>query len=141
MNTVKEGLLFVTDFKQDLSQHMDIYWIDHLLNHTQSLQITSDKYAMALHFNRIPTQINNLFIKTRIVQSNVLQYYATFKVRKFESLFCKINIFLYKKYLLHWIAGRASILCKYIMYIFFQFLEWLLQFLFYFIQLLVVKIF
>ena len=45
MNTVKEGLLFVTDFKQDLSQHMDIYWIDHLLNHKQSLQITSDKYA------------------------------------------------------------------------------------------------
>ena len=60
-----------------------------------------------------------------------LRYYATFKVRKSESLFYKINTFLPKKYLLHWIADRENIICKYIAYIFFQFWVRLLRFLFY----------
>ena len=50
-----------------------------------------------------------------------LRYYATFKVRKFESLFYKTNTCLKKNYHLHWIAGRANILRKYIVYIFFNF--------------------
>ena len=44
-----------------------------------------------------------------------------FKVRKFESLFYKINTCLQKNNHLHWIAGRANILSKYIIYIFFNF--------------------
>ena len=35
-----------------------------------------------------------------------LRYYATFKVRKFESLFYKINTFLQKNYHLGWIAKK-----------------------------------
>ena len=49
-----------------------------------------------------------------------------------------------KNYYLHGIGGKASIVCKYIIYIFFQFWEWLLvSFLCFFqkLQLLVVKIF
>ena len=49
-----------------------------------------------------------------------LRYYAAFKVRKFKLLFYKINTFLQKKALVRWIAGRANILCKYIIYIFFS---------------------
>ena len=47
-----------------------------------------------------------------------LRYYATFKVRKFEPLFYKINTCLQKNYHLHWIAGRATMLCQYLIYIF-----------------------
>ena len=47
-----------------------------------------------------------------------LRYYATFKVRKSELLFYKINIFFAKSYHLHWIAGRANILSKYIFFSF-----------------------
>ena len=50
-----------------------------------------------------------------------LRYYVTFKVRKCESFFYKINTCLQKNYHLHWIAGRANILSKYIIYIFFSF--------------------
>ena len=52
----------------------------------------------------------------------MLRYYATFKVRKFESFSCKINN-VCKKHCNHlrWIAGRANILGKYIEYIFFSF--------------------
>ena len=48
-----------------------------------------------------------------------LRYYTTFKVKKLESLFYKINTFA-KNYRLHWIAGRTNILSKYIIYIFFS---------------------
>ena len=47
-----------------------------------------------------------------------LRYYATFKVTKFEPLFYKINTCLQKNYHLHWIAGRATLLCQYLIYIF-----------------------
>ena len=47
-----------------------------------------------------------------------LRYYATFKVTKFEPLFYKINTCLQKNYHLHWIAGRATMLCQYLIYIF-----------------------
>ena len=50
-----------------------------------------------------------------------LRYYATFKERKFESLFYKINTCLQKNYHLHWIVDRANIFSKYIIYIFFNF--------------------
>ena len=53
-----------------------------------------------------------------------LRYYVTFKVRKCESFFYKINTCLQKNYHLHWIAGRANIVSKYI--IIFQFWVWLL---------------
>ena len=53
--------------------------------------------------------------------TNELRYYATFKVRKFESLFYKLNTSLQKNYYLHWIAGRANIRCKYLIFVFFQF--------------------
>ena len=46
---------------------------------------------------------------------------ATFKVRKPELLLRKINTCLQKNYHLHWLAGRADILRKYIIYIFFNF--------------------
>ena len=46
-----------------------------------------------------------------------LRYYATFKVRQLASLFYKINTYL------HWIAGRANILSKYIIHIFFNFVR------------------
>ena len=49
----------------------------------------------------------------------VLRYYATFKVRKFEWLFYKINTCMQKTTTC--IAGRADILSKYILHIFFQF--------------------
>ena len=52
---------------------------------------------------------------------NSLRYYATFKVRKFESLFYKINTFFQKNCHLHQTAGRVNILCKYIICIFFSF--------------------
>ena len=54
-----------------------------------------------------------IFIK--IVVSFPLRYYATFKVRKFESLFYKINTFLQKITTCTGLqAGR--IICKYITY-------------------------
>ena len=53
--------------------------------------------------------------------SSLIGYYATFKVRKLKSLFYKINTCLQINNHLHWIAGRASILSKYIAYIFFNF--------------------
>ena len=49
------------------------------------------------------------------------RYYTTFKVRKFESLFYKINTCLQKNYHLHCISGRANILKKDIIYAFFNF--------------------
>ena len=49
-----------------------------------------------------------------------LRYYnATFKVRKFESLFYKINTCLQKT--ATWIADRTNILCEYSMIFFFIF--------------------
>ena len=49
-----------------------------------------------------------------------LRYYnATFKVRKFESLFYKINTCLQKT--ATWIADRTNILCEYSMIFFFNF--------------------
>ena len=72
------------------------------------------------HFNDLKL---NLKLKVR--------YYATFKVRKLESLFYKINRFLKKKLpLALGIADRANIICKYIIYIFFQFWAWLLMLVF-----------
>ena len=72
-----------------------------------------------------------------------LRYYASFKVRTFESLFYKIKIFLSKNYHLHWIAGKAYILYKYIMHIFFSIwgVAFAVPFLYHFqkLQLLVVK--
>ena len=53
-------------------------------------------------------------------QNKVLRYYVTFEVRKFESLIYKILHIFTKKYHLHWIAGRANIICKYIIYILFH---------------------
>ena len=47
------------------------------------------------------------------------RYYATFKVRKCESLFYKINTFF--NYHFHWIASRANVLSKYVIYIFYNF--------------------
>ena len=47
-----------------------------------------------------------------------LRYYAPFKVRKFESLFYKNQYVFPKNYHLHWTAGRANILCKYLIYFF-----------------------
>ena len=40
---------------------------------------------------------------------------------KIESLLYKINTCLQKNYHLHWIGGRANIISKYIIYIFFNF--------------------
>ena len=39
-----------------------------------------------------------------------------------------------KNYHLYWIAGRANILCKYLIYMFFQFWAWLLRFFFCFFR-------
>ena len=50
-----------------------------------------------------------------------LRYCGTLKERKFESLFYKINTCLEKNYHLYWIVRRATILSKYITYIFFNF--------------------
>ena len=50
-----------------------------------------------------------------------VRYHATFKARKFKSLFYNINIFLQKNYNMHWIAGRANIPCRCTIYIYFQF--------------------
>ena len=58
--------------------------------------------------------------------------YATFKARKFESLFLFWKIITYlQNYHLHWIVGRTNILCKYSTNMFFQFQMWLLRFFFY----------
>ena len=67
--------------------------------------------------------------KTGLIGKKRLRYYATFRVRKFDLLFYKINTFE-KNYHLHWIAGKANILSKNLKYIYFQFWEWLLRFLF-----------
>ena len=55
---------------------------------------------------------------------------------KWENLsLCSTKLIHFcKNYHLHWIAGRANILCKYIIYIFFQFSACLLRFLFYVIS-------
>ena len=45
-----------------------------------------------------------------------------------NSLLNKINTFLQKNYHFHQIAGRANILCKYLIHIFFQFWVWFLWF-------------
>ena len=76
------------------------------------------------------------FCKFELVQvSNFrLRYYATFKVRKCESLLCKINTCFRKNYQLHWIAGRVNILSKGIIYIIFQFWRWLLWLFFWYLQ-------
>ena len=63
----------------------------------------------------------DLRIKRICSSQQEFRYYATFKVRKFESLSYKINTCLQKNYHLHWIAGRGNILSKYIIYIFFSF--------------------
>ena len=47
--------------------------------------------------------IKQLFLTT---VNNHLRYNATFKVKKFESLFYKINTFLQKNYHLGWIAKK-----------------------------------
>ena len=77
--------------------------------------------------------LKRLIYLVQFVYKNIsLRYYATFKVRKFKSLFCKINTFLQKNYLLHWTAGRVNILCKYVIYIyFFQFRRGFRGFFFY----------
>ena len=83
------------------------------------------------------------FYMMRTLVFNEIRYYATFKVRKFESLFYKINIFT-KNYHLHWAAGRANILSNYIIYIFSTLgVAFAVPFWCYFqkLQLLVVKIF
>ena len=54
----------------------------------------------------------------RLLRIRHLSYYATFKVRNFDLLFCKINTCYQKNQHFHWIAGRANILCKYLIYIF-----------------------
>ena len=61
-----------------------------------------------------------LEVAVAVIRMLKWRYYATFKVRKIESLFSKINRFA-KNCHLHWIAGRANILNKYIIYIFFNF--------------------
>ena len=68
-----------------------------------------------------------------------LRYYATFKVRKFESFFYKINTCLQKT--ITWIITIANILCKYLIYIFFQFWTWLFRSFYYDskLQVLVIK--
>ena len=57
----------------------------------------------------------------KFLESPALRYHATFKVRKFDLFFYKINTFLQKDYHLHWIAARANILCKYVIYLFSNF--------------------
>ena len=53
--------------------------------------------------NNIPYRKLSLNCKqhSKIRKENVLRYYASFKVRKIESLFYKINIFWQKDYQLH----------------------------------------
>ena len=60
--------------------------------------------------NNIPYRKLSLNCKqhSKIRKENVLRYYASFKVRKIESLFYKINIFWQKDYQLHWIAGSSA---------------------------------
>ena len=63
-----------------------------------------------------------------------LRYYATFKSEKNWVAFLQ-NCYIFAKYYhLHWVTSIANILCKYIIYIFFQFCAWLLWFLFYVIS-------
>ena len=67
----------------------------------------------------------SIFFNECWIATTNLRYYAPFKVRKFESLFYRINTFFAKKYHLHWRADRAYIICKYTTHIFFQFWAWL----------------
>ena len=60
-----------------------------------------------------------------------LRYYANFKERKLSHCSTKFYKIFAKNYHLHWIADRANILCKYIIYLFFQFWPRLLWLLFY----------
>ena len=79
-------------------------------------------------------------ISSLISSLTSLKYYATFKVKNFESFFYNINTCLHNYQ--HWIAGRANILSIYITYIFFNFgVAFAVYFLCYFqkLQLLVVK--
>ena len=80
---------------------------------------------------------HNKWSLLKIDKQNVmfsLRYYATFKVRKFESLFCKTNAFLQKTATCIELQAKANILCKYMIYTFFQLWAWLLRFLFHVIS-------
>ena len=66
----------------------------------------------------------NRFISYGMSNIN-LGYYATFKVRKFESYSYKINTFLQRTTVCIWLQADKNILCKYIIYIFFQFWAWI----------------
>ena len=73
-----------------------------------------------------------------------LKYSATFRVRKFESLFHEINRCLQKTTTYIGLLAEQNILCKYLIHIFFQFWAWLflaVPFLCYFqkLQLLLIK--
>ena len=59
-------------------------------------------------------------VRKNISRLNPLKYYATFKVRKFESLFYTINTCL-QKLPLALDCGQGNIFSKYIIYIFFNF--------------------
>ena len=79
-------------------------------------------------------------ISSLISSLTSLKYYATFKVKKFESFFYNINTCLHNYQ--HWIAGRTNILSKDILYIFSILgVAFTIPFLCYFrkLQLLVVK--
>ena len=71
--------------------------------------------------SNLPTNCLSVFHHFVKLALKGLRYYAPFKVRKFESLFYKINTCLQKNYHLHLIVGRTNILGKYIIYIFLNF--------------------
>ena len=96
-----------------LSQIFDISYPSH--NLTYFINNVSHKEMLLI------IEIVNFATESLGIQNRLLRYYATFKVRKSESLFYKMFYMLAKNYYFHWIAGRANILSKYIIYIFSSF--------------------
>ena len=90
---------------------------------------------------RLRTLIRTLGLKTlkRTILLETLKYYATFKIRRFESFFYKMNIVLQKTITCIGLQAQqifsVNILSKFsVIRIFFQFLAWLLRFFFYVIS-------
>ena len=72
------------------------------------------KYIYYLERNSVTIARQIDYVFKQLWDKVILRYYATFKVRKFESLFYKINTCLQK-------TTTYNILSKYIIYIFFNF--------------------
>ena len=102
--------------RKDISYKMIKNWGKYRLqNIFVEINLGCLKWSLLALINCKNHFVTHLETITKVIDK--FRYYATLRVRIFESLFNKINTFLQKNYHLHWIAVRANILFKYIIYI------------------------